>query len=635
MNTYLNERQQKIFNDLKSTKTPITAKTLSIKYKVSLRTIRNDIDLISELIKDIDGKIIKVPRIGMRIIDGGDKSLDDLTKTSSSLDNFVYVDDSRQLFMIFAYFLVNENPITTDRCIDIFKISKGTFLSRVKDLNECLKEARVHLRGIKNKGFYLDADKKGILETYEYFRDKILSKGMYDILFENDDLIDNETKKEIAGVLRYIENDLSLSIQHYRTLNNLLGFFIKIKRKNTEKYKNTISSDHHDKSYSIAQYFLVELKTILTDNDLTFVDYLLDKCTDINEGDIKKGTFSLLEKATDAMIEDAISQMPELAEDRDNLKIDIIKHIQSTLARNNLGVANSNQLLNQIKARFPILFNVVKSSSRAFLKLYPFTFNDDEIGYLTLYFRRSIEKTEKIKDAKVIVICNTGRGASKLLAARIMNNLPEIHIVAILSSDELDTMTPILDDIDLIISTMQLGDIKKPYIVVSPFLSDEELQMIKEAVFIGSDPHSSFSNYSLNELVTALVSQYVTSDKVSEFTHKMYSLTSDYSLERFAGDEFEIVSEVAVEVMVLCGDLYPNGIKNKDFNRIAGILAHVFMSIPRWSRSEFIKAQDYDELVQKYRSQYQKIERFIIKMEEMLGITIDRIEIIAILRYII
>ena len=115
----------------------------------------------------------------------------------------------------------------------------------------------------------------------------------------------------------------------------------------------------------------------------------------------------------------------------------------------------------------------------------------------------------------------------------------------------------------------------------------------------------------------------------------MYSLTSDYSIERFAGDEFEIVSEVAVEVMVLCGDLYPNGIKNKDFNRIAGVLAHVFMSIPRWSRSEFIKAQDYDELVQKYRLQYQKIERFIIKMEEMLGITIDRIEIIAILRYII
>ena len=635
MNIILNERQQKIFNDLKETKTPITAKTLAIKYNVSLRTIRNDINDITLFLNDINGKIIKVPKIGIRIIDAGNNNLSGFTQASASLSNFAYFDNYRQLFAVFTYFVVNKNPITSDECSELFMISKGTFLSRVKDLNRFLEKTNVHLGGIRNKGFYLECDKKGFLESYELFRTKIRSNGIYDILFNNDELIDPTTKLELSNILRFIENDLSLTVQHYRTLCNLLGCFIKIKRRNVERYRNYINLEHHDKSYAISQYFLVVLKIILTDNDLTMIDYLLDKCTDLNEGEIKHDTYHLLGEATDALLKTAIKLEPELASDFDNLKIDIIKHIQSTIARKNLNINNTNPLLNQIKARFPVLFNIVKNSIPSFEKIYPLNFSDDEIGYITLYFRRSIEKTEKIKDARVIVICNTGRGASKLLATRIMNNLPEIHIMAILSSDELDSMEDFLDNIDLIISTMRLDNIKKPYIIVSPFLSDDELQMIKEAVFIGRDSHSSLSKNSLNELASSLISQYVASDKANEFTNKIFYLTNDRNIKQSNSLDLEAISEVAVEIMEMCKELYPNGLKNSDFNRISGIFAHVFMSLSRWLASDFIKVYDYEELQTKYHDQYIIIEKFIDRMEKKLNITIDRVEIIAILRYII
>ena len=46
----LNQRQSFILKDLEAAKEPITAKALAAKYNISLRTIRNDINEISDYV---------------------------------------------------------------------------------------------------------------------------------------------------------------------------------------------------------------------------------------------------------------------------------------------------------------------------------------------------------------------------------------------------------------------------------------------------------------------------------------------------------------------------------------------------------------------------------------------------------
>ena len=110
----------------------------------------------------------------------------------------------------------------------------------------------------------------------------------------------------------------------------------------------------------------------------------------------------------------------------------------------------------------------------------------DEIGYLTLYIKRSFEKAQTIEESRVMVVCNSGRSASKLLSTRLLNNLPNLHIVSISSLFELQSNTEFLEHVDFIISTVPLPGIKKPYVVVSPFLQKQEINQVKELIWLHS-----------------------------------------------------------------------------------------------------------------------------------------------------
>ena len=67
--------------------------------------------------------------------------------------------------------------------------------------------------------------------------------------------------------------------------------------------------------------------------------------------------------------------------------------------------------------------------SREFSKYYPLSIDEDECGFITLYYLNYLENTKNKKSIKVILVCNSGVGATKLLSTKIKNNFPAIEIV--------------------------------------------------------------------------------------------------------------------------------------------------------------------------------------------------------------
>lgn len=88
-----------------------------------------------------------------------------------------------------------------------------------------------------------------------------------------------------------------------------------------------------------------------------------------------------------------------------------------------------------------------------------------------------------------------------------------------------------------------------------------------------------------------------------------------------------------VEVFELLQKIYPNGIYRENYNNVAGIFAHVLMSVSRWKKQEFIRASDFEDMVYQNQQVYQCILAFLQKMSEKLEVLIPDIEAIAILRY--
>lgn len=81
---------------------------------------------------------------------------------------------------------------------------------------------------------------------------------------------------------------------------------------------------------------------------------------------------------------------------------------------------------------------------------------------------------------RVIVVCHTGYGTSQLLAARLKREFPEWTIVDIVPMHQLSKRN--LDDVDFVISTVNLDLKDKLHIVVSVLLMESDINNIKNAL---------------------------------------------------------------------------------------------------------------------------------------------------------
>ena len=155
------------------------------------------------------------------------------------------------------------------------------------------------------------------------------------------------------------------------------------------------------------------------------------------------------------------------------------KHIEPLMKRLNNNIHINNNLLEQIKMEYTDLFNVVKKASRVVFPDYELGIPDDnEIGYLTLYFAQAIESQPK--RINIVIMCATGIGTSELLRIKVKNIFPNFNIVAVTSSNDLSVNE---DNADLIISTVKVSkQIKVPSVIVSALFTQQDQDLVEKAI---------------------------------------------------------------------------------------------------------------------------------------------------------
>ncbi|WP_195922522.1 BglG family transcription antiterminator [Lactobacillus crispatus] len=165
------------------------------------------------------------------------------------------------------------------------------------------------------------------------------------------------------------------------------------------------------------------------------------------------------------------------------------KHMEPLIKRLKNNIHINNNLLEQIKMEYTDLFNVIKTASTKIFPSYELSLPDDnEIGYLTLYFAQAIESQPK--SVNIVIMCATGIGTSELLKIKIENIFPNFNIVAVTSNNDLSVNK---NDVDLIISTVRVSkQIKVPSVIVSALFTHQDQKLVEQAVNkIWRDKHES------------------------------------------------------------------------------------------------------------------------------------------------
>ncbi|WP_419892897.1 BglG family transcription antiterminator [Oceanobacillus kimchii] len=154
---------------------------------------------------------------------------------------------------------------------------------------------------------------------------------------------------------------------------------------------------------------------------------------------------------------------------------DLTTHLKPAVYRLKQQMNINNPMIDEIKKDYVELFEVV---DKAIQHVFPnIAFPDEEIGYIVLHFAATFLQTDSQSDIKVLVICSSGIGTSKMLASKLKNTFPEISIANHQSLFDLNEET--LSGYDVIVSTVALEDINRSYVLISPLLTDEEARKIK------------------------------------------------------------------------------------------------------------------------------------------------------------
>ncbi|WP_379136274.1 BglG family transcription antiterminator [Paenibacillus sp. sgz500958] len=181
-----------------------------------------------------------------------------------------------------------------------------------------------------------------------------------------------------------------------------------------------------------------------------------------------------------------------------SLREGLLEHIDPALKRIREGTRIRNPLLGPIRKDYEYLFHIVRSAVGDMK--FDLEIPDEEIGFLVMHFGASIERLNQLRrNVRAILVCASGLSSSRLLATRLMKEMPQIEVLGNISWYEAARMRE--EDYDVIISTIDLPLDKDRYIKISPLLTGDEIEKLLNYIQTRTFKDRTSSPHSENEKI--------------------------------------------------------------------------------------------------------------------------------------
>ncbi|WP_206881410.1 BglG family transcription antiterminator [Alicyclobacillus mali (ex Roth et al. 2021)] len=155
----------------------------------------------------------------------------------------------------------------------------------------------------------------------------------------------------------------------------------------------------------------------------------------------------------------------------------LAQHLASALNRIRAGLPIRNPLLETVKARYAELFSAAESAAREVFATHGVRLPDEEIGFLAMHLGASRERRLAEEKWRAVIVCPHGLSSARLLASRVRKELPEVSVQEVASARLASHLNA-----DLVLSTVSLPESDVPVVVVSPFLTEEDLCAVRLAL---------------------------------------------------------------------------------------------------------------------------------------------------------
>ncbi|ONI44247.1 hypothetical protein AN641_05660 [Candidatus Epulonipiscioides gigas] len=468
----MNKRLTEIIYTLIKNSNTITLEFLSIKYNVTIRTIRMDINSLNELLLKFKLNTIELKRGGIICVQ---KDFEEILKYINN-NFYEYKLSKYERALISSVLIVTaQGYITLAHIADKIYVSRSSIIKDLNTIKELLISSNLVLISYPNKGLMVNGneiDKRWFLFKASAF----VEHKIWHNLFPS-----AQIKKMVENILielehmhqKFLVDSSYLKIVKYLCImlqRNLNGYYL-------ESYLDVAQEKYQfakDAIQHIMQYNNINFNT----NEINYLSILLSTCRYTKNHAFNQDSIKI-QLITRKFIR-ALSKTLNMNLDNDyTFFSDLSAHLEFTFV-SEYPQYPVIELIDDVVYENSYVLEAVKQSIHIFKEFRNQSLTQTEINYITIHVCVAIERYNNT-DLKlnVIIICNGGVALSQLLAQKLKTYF-NFKIVDIISSYEISSITR--STFDLIISTIVIENCDMDVIVISTILSKQDYIRIRDKI---------------------------------------------------------------------------------------------------------------------------------------------------------
>lgn len=388
--------------------------------------------------------------------------------------------------------LKSPQPININNLYDEYYVSDTVIFNDEKVIYEILEQFNLeYVR--KNKLVSIVGEEENVRKAISSVVSELESID-YNLFRINDNLTINNTDMSfVLEQLSIIESATHTEIPHPYDINIFTHLYVMIGRvrkstnilKKNDLFPNEFERRiiaENEEIYIIAKQVLDNIEkyveqTLSSEETYYLFQYLLSSRLKTNDT-IDNKISPLISSITNMYMERI--EESSLLENNQSIYYELYQHIKPMVNRLKNGINIRNKLIDSIKSEYPQIYNEVELVSKLVSEKYELPkISDDENGFITLYFARMLEQSGK--KIKTLITCTTGVGTSELLKVKVNKKFPNIDVIEVVSLREVESSINKHNDIDLIITTINLAEpLHIPVVVVSAMFTNVDQKRVAE-----------------------------------------------------------------------------------------------------------------------------------------------------------
>lgn len=491
---YLSTRESSILTILLNSRNKHTAQDISEQLNINERTVYRELKNIKATLKTFDLELVTIPSEGFEI-QGKPENLSALKQAFQKQNIHQILTVTERVDLVTLILLLEEDFIKMQAIAAQLLVSLSTIKKDIAFLTDNLPEKGIRVIPKKGEGIKLETDviNRHILtldiltkhvtssefiawfllkKSKDSFYKKICFQKIneplhfaYEQLGELKADIDDNDLQELVILL-----SLWLNICHLTALpNNSI---------------DTIAIELNQTGNKLYHRMIEKQKTILTEKSHpeSFLDYLkwiihlYFQRNHTDEFDLPRFDNDIA-ISVKAMVNNVEAQLGVKLHGNERQVRDLSAHLRKAVTRINSGLFVRNPMKDEIKKNYLFIFEIVsRAAEEVFGKDF---FPEDELCFLVLYFVMMIDKLSN-KAFRVLIVCSSGMGSSKMLTSRLEYEVPEVYVKDIISLTDLHNKD--VHDYELVLSTIPLPLAPEDYLKVSPLLNEQELALVQTKI---------------------------------------------------------------------------------------------------------------------------------------------------------